>query len=203
MECGLLGGSFVPPEVIRDLRDLTRYRKRLVQDRTREAQRVQKVLEDAGVKLASVASDVLGVSGRRMLDALIAGERDPDVLAELALARMRAKLPELRRALAAARFRAHHAVMLTEHLAHLDHLDAAIARLDAQVDQVIAPFAEGRDGLATIPGVGKRAAEIIIAEIGVDMTRFPTAAHLASWVRHVPGQQRVCRQASLGTDPSG
>src|SRR5262249_45835320 len=158
-ECGLLRGSFVPTEVIRDLRDLTRYRKRLVQDRTREAQRVQKVLEDAGVKLSSVASDVLGMSGRAMLNALIAGERDPNVLAEFALGKMRPKRAELRDALAASRFRAHHATMLTEHLAHIDHLDTAMARLDTEVDTLMDPFKEHRDRLATIPGVGKKAAE--------------------------------------------
>lgn len=187
LECGLLRGSFVPPEVIRDLRDLTRYRKKLIQDRARESARVQKVLEDAGVKLASVASDVLGVSARSMIEALAAGERDPDVLAEMAYGRMRPKIPELRQALAASRFRPHHGVMLGEHLAHIDHLDAAIARLDDQVDELIAPFGEDRDRLATIPGVGKRAAEILIAEIGVDMTRFPTSAHLASWAGMCPG----------------
>jgi transposase len=181
LECGLLRASFVPPPVIRDLRDLTRYRKRLVQDRTREAQRVQKVLEDAGVKLASVASNVLGASGRAMLDALIAGERDPDALAEMALGKLRRKVPELREALAASRFRAHHAVMLSEHLAHIDHIDAAIGRIDGQVDRLMAPFGEDRDHLAAIPGVAKRAAEVIVAEIGVDMNQFASAGHLVSW----------------------
>lgn len=150
LECGLLRGSFVPPPVIRDLRDLTRYRKRLIQDRTRESQRVQKVLEDAGVKLASVAADVLGVSGRAMLDALIAAERDPHILADKALGKLRRKVPELTEALAASRFRAHHGVMLAERLAHVDHLDAAIARLDTQIDEVIAPFSADRERLATI-----------------------------------------------------
>jgi transposase len=203
LECGLLRGSFVPPPVIRDLRDLTRYRKRLVQDRTREAQRVQKVLEDAGVKLASVGSDVLGVSGRKMLDALIAGERDPDVLAELAVGKLRRKVPELSDALAASRFRAHHAVMLSEHLAHIDHIDAAIARLDEQVDRLMAPFGDDRDRLATIPGVGKRAAEVIIAEIGVDMTRFPTAGHLASWAGMCPGNNESAGKRLSGRTRRG
>jgi transposase len=187
LECGLLRGSFVPPEVIRDLRDLTRDRKRPGQERARESQRIQKVLEDAGVKVASVVSDVLGVSGRAMLDALIAGERDAEVLAELALGRMRPKRVELRRALAAARFRPHHAVMLSEHLAHLDHLDGGISRLDDQIDRLMAPFSAQRDKLATIPGVGKRAAEVIIAESGVDMSVFPTSGHLASWAGMCPG----------------
>jgi transposase len=187
LECGLLRGSFVPPQVIRDLRDLTRYRKRLIQDRVRETLRVQKVLEDAGVKLSSVATNVLGVSARSMIEALIAGERDPDVLAEMACGRMRPKIPELRQALAASRFRTHHGIMLGEHLAHIDHLDDAISRLDDEVDELMAPFADDRDRLATIPGVGKRAAEVIIAEIGVDMTRFPTSGHVASWAGMCPG----------------
>ncbi|MGQ0804989.1 MAG: IS110 family transposase [Actinomycetota bacterium] len=203
LECGLLRGSFVPPPVIRDLRDLSRYRKRLIQDRTRESQRVQKVLEDAGVKLASVASDVLGVSGRAMLDALIAGERDPQVLAEKALGKMRRKVPELRDALAASRFRAHHAVMLGEHLAHVDHLDAAIARLDTQVDEVMAPFLAPRDRLATIPGVAKRAAEVIIAEIGADMSQFPTAGHLASWAGMCPGNNESAGKHHSGRTRKG
>lgn len=203
LECGLLRGSFVPPEPIRDLRDLTRYRKRLVQDRTREAQRIQKVLEDAGVKLASVASNVLGVSGRAMLDALIAGERDPEVLAELSRGKMRGKRVELRDALAASRFRAHHAVMLREHLAHIDHIDAAIDRLDSQVDELMAPFSADRDLLATIPGVAKRAAEVMIAEIGVDMDRFPTSGHLASWAGMCPGNNESAGKHLSGRTRKG
>lgn len=203
LECGLLRGSFVPPEAIRDLRDLTRYRKKLIQDRARESNRVQKVLEDAGVKLASVATDVLGVSSRAMLAALIAGERDPDVLAEMALRRMRSKIPELRQALAASRFRAHHGVMLSEHLAHVDHLDEAIGRLDAQVDELMAPFVDDRDRLATIPGVGKRAAEVIIAEIGVDMSVFPTSGHLASWAGMCPGNNESAGKHLSGRTRKG
>jgi transposase len=203
LECGLLRGSFVPPEVIRDLRDLTRYRKRLGQDRARESQRIQKVLEDAGVKLASVVSDILGVSGRAMLDALIAGERDAEVLAELALGRMRPKRVELRRALAAARFRPHHAVMLSEHLAHLDHLDGGISRLDDQIDRLMAPFSVQRDKLATIPGVGKRAAEVIVAEIGVDMSVFPTSGHLASWAGMCPGNNESAGKHLSGRTRQG
>ena len=203
LECGLLRGSFVPPEAIRDLRDLTRYQRKLIQDRSRESARVQKVLEDAGVKLASVASDVLGVSGRSMLEALIAGERDPEVLAEMALRRMRSKIPELRQALAASRFRAHHGVMLRAHLDHIDHLDAAIAALEAQVDGLMAPFVVARDLLMTIPGVGKRAAEVIIAEIGVDMTRFPSAAHLASWAGMCPGNNESAGKHLSGRTRKG
>jgi transposase len=186
LEHGLLRSSFVPPVAIRELRDLTRYRKRLIQEHTSECQRVQKHLEDAGIKLDSVASEVLGVSGRAMLRALIDGERDPEVLAELAKGVLRKKIPELREALQG-RFRDHHALMIRMCLDHAEYLEARIAELDEQVDRVMAPFAEARDHLDTITGVGKRAAECIIAEIGVDMTQFPTAAHLASWAGVCPG----------------
>lgn len=186
LEHGLLSGSFVPPAPIRELRDLTRYRKRLIQTHSAEQQRVQKVLEDAGIKLDSVASDVLGVSGRAMLRALIAGERDPDTLAELARGMLRKKIPTLRLALQG-RFREHHATLLRVIVDHVEYLEAAIADLDREIDRVIAPFSEARDRLDTITGVGKRSAECIIAEIGADMTRFPTAAHLASWAGMCPG----------------
>jgi transposase len=186
LEHGLLRSSFVPPPAIRQLRDLTRYRKKLIQAHTAECQRVQKTLEDAGIKLDSVASDVLGVSGRAMLAALVAGERDPQALAELAKGVLRKKLPLLRQALRG-RFSDHHALLVGLSVGHLEHLERAIAQLDARVDQVIAPFAQARDHLDTITGVGKRAAETIIAEIGVDMAVFPTAGHLASWAGRCPG----------------
>jgi transposase len=186
LEHGLLRGSFVPPAAIRELRDLTRYRKRLVQAHTAECQRIQKTLEDAGIKLDSVASDVLGVSGRAMLAALVAGERDPEVLAELAKGRLRKKIPALREALRG-RFKDHHALLLRLVLDHTAYLEAAIAELDTEIDKVMAPFAEARDHLDTITGVGERAAEVIIAEIGTDMSRFPTAGHLASWAGMAPG----------------
>ena len=186
LEHGLLRGSFVPPQEIRELRDLTRYRKRLVQSHTSECQRIQKTLEDAGIRLDSVASDVLGVSGRAMLRALIAGERDPEILAEMAKGVLRKKIPELREALHG-RFREHHALLVELALTHIEQIEGAIARLDVEVDKVIAPFAVARDLLDTITGVGKRAAECIIAEIGVEMSRFPTAGHLASWAGSCPG----------------
>jgi len=201
-ECGLLRASFVPPPVIAQLRDLTRYRKKLVEDRAKETQRIQKVLEDAGIKLDSVVTDVLGKASRRMLDALVAGERDPEVLAEMALTRMRPKIPELRQALLG-RFNDHHAVMIRMHLAHVDHLSAGIDTLDAQVDTVIAPFVDEMRRLMTIPGVGKRTAEVVIAEIGVDMSRFPTAGHLASWAGLCPGNHESAGKHKSGRARKG
>lgn len=194
LEHGLLRGSFVPPAIIRELRDLTRYRKRLVQSHTSEAQRIEKNLEDAGIKLDIVASDILGVSGRLMLKALVAGERDVDVLADLAKARLRSKHAELQKALRG-RFREHHALMIGMALDHVEYLEASIGQLDERIDALFAantsqagvPFSVARDRLATIPGIAKRAAESIIAEIGVDMSRFPTAGHLASWAGLAPG----------------
>ncbi|MDQ6613966.1 MAG: IS110 family transposase [Actinomycetota bacterium] len=194
LEHGLLRSSFVPPLAIRELRDLTRYRKRLIQEHTAECQRIQKTLEDAGIKLDSVASDVLGVSGRAMLAALVAGERDPEVLAELSKGVLRKKIPLLRQALHG-RFKEHHGLLIGLCLEHLAYLEGAIATLDGRVEALFAvneseagvPFVTARDHLDTITGVGKRAAECIIAEIGVDMSRFPTAGHLASWAGMAPG----------------
>ena len=167
----------MPAPVQAELRDLTRYRKKLIEERSRETQRVQKLLEDAGIKLDSVVSDILGVSARQMLEALITGVRDIDALAGLARTRMRPKIPQLRRALEG-RFGAHHALMLRMHLDHIDQLSVAIERLDVEVDRVIRPFSEQLRRLITIPGVGRRTAEVIIAEVGVDMRRFATAGHL-------------------------
>lgn len=210
LEHGLLRGSFVPPPVIRELRDLTRYRKRLVQTHTQEAQRVQKTLEDAGIKLDSVASDVLGVSGRAMLRALIAGERDPEVLAEMAKGTLRKKIPDLQQALRG-RFSQHHGLLIAMSLDHIDHLEATMARLDAQIDAMFAanvneagvPFQRARDHLDTIPGVAKRAAEAILAEIGVDMSRFPTAGHLASWAGVAPGNNITGGKRGSGRTTKG
>jgi transposase len=202
LECGLLRGSFIPPPEIRRLRDLTRYRKRLVQDRTREGQRVEKVLEDAGIKLASVASRTLGVSGRAMIDRLIAGERDPELLADLALKRLRYRIDDLEQALVG-RFDEHHATMLRLHLGHYDQLTATIRDLDGRIDTVMVAFAGQRDRLMTIPGVAKITAEVIVAEVGVDMSRFPTAAHLASWTGLCPGNNESAGKHRTGRTTRG
>jgi transposase len=202
LECGLLRASLVPPPVIRDLRDLTRYRKRLVQDRTREGQRVEKVLEDAGIKLASVASQTLSVSGRAMIEALIAGERDPVVLADLAKKKMRVKIPQLQRALVG-RFGAHHATMVRLHLDHIDHLDTLIDRLNGRIANLLVPFADDVRRVQTISGVGPSTAQVLIAEIGVDMTAFPTAEHLASWCGAFPGNNQSAGKQRFGrTNPA-
>ena len=202
LECGLLRGSFVPPPVIARLRDLTRYRTKLVQDRAREIQRVQKVLETAGIKLESVVSDVMGKAARRMIDALVAGERDVDAMAEMALTRMRPKIGELRLALEG-RFDDHHALMLSLHLGHIDQLTATIERLDQEVQRELDPFAEQVALLCTIPGIGQRVAEIVIAEIGVDMARFPTARHLASWAGLCPGHHESAGKRRSGKARKG
>ena len=202
LECGLLRSSFVPPPEIRELRDLTRYRKRLVQGRTREAQRVEKVLEDTGIKLSSVASSVLTRSARAMIDALIAGERDPRVLAELAQGRMRSKLDELTLALRG-RFTDHHALLLGVHLDHIDQIDAHIATIDARVEATIAPFARQLAHLVTVPGIAEVAARVVIAEIGVDMTIFPTAGHLASWAGLCPGNNESAGKHRSGHTTHG
>ncbi|MGH2689207.1 MAG: IS110 family transposase [Actinomycetota bacterium] len=202
LECGLLRGSFVPPPVIARLRDLTRYRKKLVEDRAREVQRIQKLLEDAGIKLDSVVSDVMGKSPRQMLESLIAGVRDPEALAEMARTRMRPKIPELRLALEG-RFGAHHALMARMHLDHIDHLSEAIDRLDEEVEREMDPFDEQAERLCTIPGIGKRTAEVIVAEIGVDMSRFPTAGHLASWAGMCPGNHESAGKRRSGRARKG
>jgi transposase len=181
LECGLLRASFVPPKPIRAWRDLTRYRKALIRERQREANRLQKVLEDTGIKLASVATDVLGVSGRDMLAALISGTRDPDVLAELARGKLRAKLPELRRALQG-NFQAHHALIISQILAHIDYLDEAIQTVSEEVQQRMAPFAQKTRNLCTAVGIAERSSQVILAELGPDMSRFASHRHCASWV---------------------
>jgi transposase len=197
LEYGLLRGSFVPPPPLRELRDLTRYRKVLIQDRTREVNRLHKVLEDAGIKLATVATDILGVSGRDMLHALVAGTTDPEVLAALARGTLRKKLPALRQALTG-RFRPHHAFLVSQHLGHLDYLDEAITTLSGRIEDALRPFAAEQHRLDSIPSVGPRTAEVFIAEVGVDMRQFPSAQHLASWAGLCPGHHE-----SAGKHKSG
>ena len=182
----MLRPSFVPPRPIRQLRQVTRYRADLVAARTAEKQRVEKLLEDAQIKLSVVASDIFGVSGRAMLAALVAGERDPKRLAQLARARMRAKLSLLEEAFTGF-FTDQHAFLLAKMLGRVDALDADLAELDAKLQELIAPLAHAVERLDEIPGVGQTAAHLLIAEIGADMTRFPTAGHLVSWAKFAPG----------------
>jgi transposase len=183
---GLVRPSFVPPREIRELRELTRYRKAVIQERSREAQRLHKVLQDTGLKLDNVATDVLGKSGRAILTALIEGTHDPNVLADLARGRLRKKIPALREALVGW-FSPTHRVLITEILAHLDFLDESIERLSADIATMLAPFASAIDLLDTIPGVNRRTAEVILAECGADMSRFGSAQRLASWAGICPG----------------
>src|SRR5437868_3812846 len=180
LQHGLLRASFVPPPPIRELRDLTRQRSQLVAEKATAANRVQKVLEDANIKLASVATDVLGVSGRDMLEALIAGEDDAEKLADLARKRLREKIPALQLALQG-RVTDHHRFLLRTHLDHVTHLDELIGRLGARIEEALTPFAEAAERLQTIPGVSQRVAETVLAEVGTNMDQFPTAGHLASW----------------------
>jgi len=189
LQHGLLKASYIPPVEQRDLRDLIRYRSRLVQDRAREINRVQKVLEDANIKLASVVSDVMGVSSRNMLTQLIAGQDDPTQLADLAQKRLRQKIAELEQALEG-HVREHHRLLLSLHLEHIDDLNAKISRLDEEIDRLLIPFdqIEALERLDAIPGLSKTTAEIIIAEFGLDMNRFPDAGHAASWAGLVPGR---------------
>jgi transposase len=193
--------SFVPPEPIRQLRDLTRYRVDLIGERTREKNRAEKLLEDAGIKLSVVASDIFGVSGRAMMAALIGGERDPLVLAGMARTQMRAKIPQLREAFEG-RFGDHHAFLLSRMLAHIDAIGADIAAVEHRIEALIAPFADAVARLDAIPGVGPAAAHTIIAEIGTDMTRFPTAGHLASWAKFSPSVKESAGRA-LGRGSTG
>ncbi len=187
LEHGLVSPSFVPPRRIRLLRDLTRHGRRLTEERTRTIQRLEKVLQDAGIKLTSVASTILGKTGRAILTALLAGEEDPAVLAELAKGRLRPKIPTLREALTH-RFRIeHHGLLIAQMLAHIDFLEDSIADTYHQVDVLLRPVTDVVELVMTIPGVGRRVAEVLIAEVGLDMSAFATAGHLASWAGICPG----------------
>ena len=199
LQHGLLKASYIPERPQRDLRDLIRYRTSLIRERAREINRVQKVLEDANVKLASVASNVMGVSGRQMLEAIIAGNEDPEALAALAKGRLRAKIPDLERALSG-RIRTSHRLLLRLHLEHIDDLTDKIEELNEEIDRLMLPFDEDEQlrRLDDIPGVGREVAQVIIAELGVDMNRFPSAAHAASWAGLAPGKNE-----SAGKNRSG
>jgi transposase len=202
VEHGLVRPSFVPPKEIRELRNLTRYRKRQIEERAEEVQRLEKVLQEAGIKLSSVATRVLGASGRAMIEALLSGTTDPEVLAELAKGRLRKKIPKLKEALEG-NFSNHHAFMVGNILAHIDYLEESIARLSAEIERVIGPFSEEVALLITIPGVGRRTAETLIAEIGVDMSRFPSPGHLASWAGMCPGNDESAGKRRSGKTRKG
>jgi transposase len=202
LEAGLVRASFVPPPPIRELRDLTRYRTQQMRDRSQEVNRLHKVLEDTGLKLSSVATDVMGVSGRAMLTALINGTTDPGVLAELARGRLRKKLPALRQALTG-HFRRHHAFLIDQLLAKIDFLDAPLERLTAEINQRLLPFEPILAALDTIPGINRIAAVTIVAETGADMSRFPTAGHLCSWAAMCPGHHESAGKRRSGRTRHG
>ena len=202
VEHGMVRPSFVPPKPIRELRDLTRYRKAQIDERGREAQRLDKVLQDAGIKLSSVAADVLGRSGRDMLEALVRGTSDPKVLADLARGRMRTKLADLERALTG-RFSARHALIVSSILAKLDFLDELIERLSGEIEVLLVPFEAEVALLDTITGVDRRAAECMIGEFGVDMSRFASSARLASWAGRCPGNYESAGKRKGGRAPKG
>ena len=186
LECGLLGGSFVPPPEFRDLRDLTRLRKVLVRERGRQVNRVAKILELANVKLGSVVTDIMGKTGRAILDAMIAGEEDPHALADLARGSLRRKRRQLAEVVPGL-IRDHHRFLLRDLLDTIDHLSRRIDALDSRIEVATRPFSGVLELLQSVPGVGRRSAEAILAEIGDDMTKFPTARHFASWARVCPG----------------
>ena len=199
---GLLTGSFVPERPQRELRELTRYRTSLVRERTAEANRLQKTLEGANIKLASVATDILGKSGREMLAALMAGETDSTALAQLAQGRLREKMPQLERALVG-RVGPHQRFLVAEQLAHIDFLDEVIARVSAELAARLRPEEDAITRLDTIPGVGRSVAEVLMAEIGADLERFPTAKQLASWAGLCPGNHESAGHRRSGRTRKG
>jgi transposase len=201
-ERGMLRPSFVPPPWQRGLRDLCRYRRTLIQERTREKQRAEKLLEDTQIKLSAVISDIFGVSGRDMLEALVAGQRDPYVLARMARGSMRGKISVLQEALTG-HFRDHHGYLLRMMLDRADALTAQIEELTGRIEEAIAPFSRQVAQLDEIPGIGLTGAQELIAEIGVDMTRFPTAGHLVSWARYAPKAKQSAGRSKPGTTGKG
>ena len=202
LECGLLKSSLVPPPAIRELRDLTRYRVQQVRDRTQEVNRLHKVLEDAGLKLTTVISDVMGASGRAMLAALVAGTTDAAVLADLARGKLRKKQPDLQRALQG-RFRPHHAFLIEQAVTKIDFLDEALERLMAEINRRLVPFEPMLTTLDTIPGVDRIGAISIVAETGGDMQHFPTAGDLCSWAAMCPGQNESAGKRHSGKTRKG
>jgi len=202
LEAGLLRASFVPPKPIRQLRNFTRYRKAQINERQREANRLHKALEDTGIKLDCVATDILGKSGRAMLDALCQGTTDPEVLANLAKGKLRAKIPALREALEG-RFEAHHALLISSILAHLDFLDEQIERLSEAIEEQLRPFQPAVDVLRSLTGIETRTAQNILAEIGTDMSVFSSAGHLASWAGQCSGNDQSAGKRRSGRSRKG
>src|SRR5437870_6486306 len=202
LEAGLLRASFVPPKPIRALRQLTRYRKAQIKERQREANRLHKALEDTGIKLDCVATDILGRSGRDMLDALCSGTTDPEVLADLARGKLRAKIPALKQALEG-RFEPLHALLVGSILAHLDFLDEQIERLSEAIEEQLRPFAPAIQLLRSVDGIETRTAQNILAEIGLDMSVFPSAGHLASWAGQCPGNDQSAGKRRSGRTRKG
>jgi transposase len=199
---GLLRASFVPDQPQRDLRELTRYRASLVQERSREISRLQKTLEGANIKLSAVATDILGKSGREILTHLVAGSTDAAALADLARGKLRAKLPELERALVG-RFGAHQRFLVAQQLSHIDALDEIIARLSAEIAERVRPFEDEITRLDAITGVGRATAEVLVAELGTDMSRFPTDRHVASWAALCPGNHQSAGKRQSGKTRKG
>ena len=202
LQYGLLRASFVPERPQRELRDLTRHRSQLVAEQTRAANRIHKTLEDANIKLGSVATDILGVSGQDMIQALIGGQDDPSELAELARGRLREKLPALREALRG-HLTGHHRFMLGQLMDHLEYLDGQIARFEERIEELMRPFQPAIQRLMTIPGVGLLTAQNVLAEIGTDMSRFPTDQHLASWAAMCPGNRESAGKRQSGRTNHG
>jgi transposase len=202
LQYGLLAPSFIPPPEIRELRDLTRQRTQIVRDHAAVANRIQKVLEDANIKLSGVASAIRGASGRAMLRAIIAGEDDPDELADLAKRRLREKIPQLKQALQG-RVTEHHRFLLERLLEQIDSLEGLIAQFDARIEEAMAPLTEAAARLRAIPGVGEQAAEVILAEVGPDMTPFATAGHLSSWAGLCPGNDQTAGKQRNGKTTKG